>query len=49
MTMTVNLVLSDLAHQKFTALKNKLEKNQHETANIIFENMDINSFEKGKS
>lgn len=44
----LNVVISKKAKEKFEAVQKLTNKNQHDTATQIFENMDLNSF-KGKS
>jgi len=46
---TINLVISQKAKEKFDAVKNRLNKDQNETATQIFERMDVKSFDKVSS
>ncbi len=44
----LNLVISEIAKKKFDAVKEITNKNQHDTATLIFESMDVNAFEKAE-
>jgi hypothetical protein len=46
MTSSINLTISDAASEKFRALKQRLKKNQHDTATLVFENIDVEKFAK---
>ncbi len=47
----LNLVISEKAKKKFDVVKDRTNMNQHDAATLIFECMDVASFEEeeGKS